>query len=261
LEVSQIARSVARALNLNEDLTEAISLGHDLGHTPFGHVGEDVLNELYHGGFRHNEQSLRVVDILENNGVGLNLTLEVRDGILKHSKNWADILDGREDVACTLEGQICKVADAVAYINHDVDDAIRGGIIEEGNLPREVVDVLGRSHRERINSLVVDIVVSSASTMDRGGTPHIGMSKEVRRIANLLRRFLFEMVYSVASDESEEHREALRSLYAYFTAHAEDMPHEYRLRDGDIGRCVVDYISGMTDRYAMETFRQLCAGS
>lgn len=260
LEVSQIARSVARALNLNEDLTEAISLGHDLGHTPFGHVGEDALNELYHGGFRHNEQSLRVVDVLENDGLGLNLTWEVRDGILKHSKNWTDILDGHEDTASTLEGQICKLADAVAYINHDVDDAIRAGIIGNGEVPSEVVGVLGRSHRERINSLVVDIVVFSGCTMEPGDAPQIGMSLEVREAANVLRRFLFERVYNIAREESEEAREVVRALYAYFTTHAGDLPFEYNLRDSDIERCVVDYISGMTDRYAMETFRRLCTG-
>jgi len=152
LEVSQIARSITRALNLNEDLAEAISLGHDLGHTPFGHVGEDVLDNLYPEGFRHNEQSLRVVDLLERDGQGLNLTWEVRDGILKHSKSGADILSEEWGSVDTLEGQVCKIADIVAYINHDIGDAVRAGIISEDVLPRQAVAVLGSSHSERINT-------------------------------------------------------------------------------------------------------------
>jgi len=146
LEVSQIARTISRALNLNEDLTEAIALGHDLGHTPFGHVGEDVLNEVYHHGFRHNEQSLRIVDLLENDGRGLNLTWEVRDGILNHSKTRADILGENQGKANTLEGQVCQIADAIAYINHDIGDAIRAGIITEGDLPLSAVRILDLSH-------------------------------------------------------------------------------------------------------------------
>ena len=173
LEVSQIARSIARALNLNEDLTEAISLGHDLGHTPFGHMGEDVLDELYTGGFRHNEQSLRVVQVLENDGRGLNLTWEVRDGILNHSKNWTDILDNGVGLASTLEGRICKIADAVAYINHDIDDAIRAGIIDDSDIPAGVVRLLGGAGRERINSLIVDIVSHGQKTAADGGVPLI----------------------------------------------------------------------------------------
>ncbi len=260
LEVSQIARSITRALNLNEDLTEAISLGHDLGHTPFGHMGEDILNELYPEGFRHNEQSLRVVDILENDGQGLNLTWEVRDGILNHSKNWTDILDENVGVASTLEGQICKIADAVAYINHDIDDAIRAGIITESDLPADVSRLLGSINRERINSLIIDIVSFVLNTAaESGGPPQIGMSPVVREAANKLRQFLLKRVYGVARDEAEQAQEVVRALYQYFIRNAEKLPDEYRLVHGGIERSVVDYISGMTDRYAMETFREVCS--
>jgi dGTPase len=245
---------------LNEDLTEAISLGHDLGHTPFGHMGEDVLDELYTEGFRHNEQSLRVVEVLENDGKGLNLTWEVRDGILNHSKNWNDILDENVGVAYTLEGQICKIADAVAYINHDIDDAIRAGIIGESDIPSDVVGLLGDTNRDRINSLIIDIVNFALNTAaEGGGSSHIGMSPVVREAANQLRQFLLKRVYSVARDEAEQAQEVVRALYQYFIRNAEKLPDEYRLVHGGIERSVVDYISGMTDRYAMETFREVCS--
>ena len=260
LEVSQIARSITRALNLNEDLTEAISLGHDLGHTPFGHMGEDILNELYPEGFRHNEQSLRVVNVLEKDGQGLNLTWEVRDGILNHSKNWTDILDEGGGIASTLEGQTCRLADAVAYINHDIDDAIRAGIITESDLPADVSRLLGSINRERINSLIIDIVSFALNTAaESGGPPQIGMSPVVREAANKLRQFLLKRVYGVARDEAEQAQEVVRALYQYFIRNAEKLPDEYRLVHGGIERSVVDYISGMTDRYAMETFREVCS--
>jgi len=260
LEVSQIARSITRALNLNEDLTEAISLGHDLGHTPFGHMGEDILNDLSPEGFRHNEQSLRVVDILEKDGQGLNLTWEVRDGILNHSKNWTDILDEGGGIASTLEGQICRVADAVAYINHDIDDAIRAGIITESDLPADVSRLLGSTNRERINSLIIDIVSFALKTEgESGGPPQIGMSPVVRESANKLRQFLLKRVYGVAREEAEQAQEVVRALYHYFIENAEKLPEEYRLVHGGIERSVVDYISGMTDRYALETFREMCS--
>jgi len=260
LEVSQIARSITRALNLNEDLTEAISLGHDLGHTPFGHMGEDILNELYPEGFRHNEQSLRVVDILEKDGQGLNLTWEVRDGILNHSKNWTDILDEGGGIASTLEGQICRLADAVAYINHDIDDAIRAGIITESDLPADVSRLLGSTSRDRINSLIIDIVSFALKTgAGSGGPPQIGMSPIVREAANTLRQFLLKRVYGVAREEAEQAQEVVRALYQYFIRNAEKLPDEYRLVHGGIERSVVDYISGMTDRYALETFSEMCS--
>jgi len=259
LEVSQIARTIARALNLNEDLTEAISLGHDLGHTPFGHVGEEVLNELYPGGFRHNEQSLRIVDLLENDGQGLNLTWEVRDGIVNHSKTSQKTLKDWGQVN-TLEGGLTKIADVVAYVNHDIEDAIRASAIKENDLPLSATNVLGHSHRERINSLVSDIIkqswpvtqtVSQASPPVR--KPTIKMSRGVLEATNTLRDFLFEQVYyrEAAREETERARENMRRLYDYFNKHEEKLPPEYRSRQGgETARRVVDYIAGMTDQYA-----------
>jgi dGTPase len=256
LEVSQIARSIARALNLNEDLTEAISLGHDLGHTPFGHVGEEVLNELYPEGFSHNEQSLRVIDHLENEGRGLNLTWEVREGILKHSKTRVDVFGPGWELPSTLEAQICKIADFVAYINHDIDDAIRASLIAEKDLPSLVVHILGSSHRERINTLVCDIIdrswaVTGLSTKNE--TPVITMSPEILEAANALREFLFERVYDVhaAKKEAEKAREVIRLLYGYFTRNPERLPEEYTLRGDSVERGAVDYIAGMTDQFAL----------
>jgi dGTPase len=259
LEVSQISRSIARALNLNEDLTEAISLGHDLGHTPFGHVGEDVLDSLYPEGFRHNEQSLRVVDLLERDGQGLNLTWEVRDGILKHSKSGADILSEEWGSVDTLEGQVCKIADVVAYINHDIGDAVRAGIISEDVLPHQAVAVLGSSHSERINTLVSDVISFSwAATGVECGKPRIGMSPVTRKGANTLRRFLFEKVYNKTRGESERARETVRFLYQHLIDHDAELPDEYNLRNESVTRRVVDYIAGMTDNYALRMADELC---
>ena len=257
LEVSQITRSIARALNLNEDLAEAIALGHDLGHTPFGHVGEDVLNELYSRGFRHNEQSLRVVKHLENGGMGLNLTWEVRDGILNHSKSKVDLFDAGWDLPGTLEGQICKIADIVAYINHDLNDAIRSGLIAERDIPRDILSVLGQSHSERINTLVCDIIDNSwaATGLERSEEkPVIAMSPDVLEMANRLRQFLFQNVYEVCASMSESirAREAIRCLYDYFVTHPDKLPDEYTVMGNDVERRVVDYIAGMTDRYAFQ---------
>jgi len=258
LEVSQIARTIARALNLNEDLAEAISLGHDLGHTPFGHVGEEVLNELHPGGFHHNRQSLRIVDLLENEGRGLNLTWEVRDGIVSHSKSRARVLGEEWGKVGTLEGEIVKLADMVAYINHDTDDAIRAGIITEKGLPVSATKILGNSPSERINTMVCDIIEFSAAA---GGTSlppktgiGIGMSPRVRRATDILRNYLFENVYNVqlARDESEKARVLLRNLYAYFMAHPDKLPPEYRPHARNKSRSVIDYIAGMTDLYAQK---------
>ena len=258
LEVSQIGRSISRALNLNEDLTEAIALGHDLGHTPFGHVGEEVLNNLYPGGFRHNEQSLRVVDLLEKDGRGLNLTWEVREGILKHAKTRADILGEEWGSVDTLEGQVCKIADIIAYINHDIGDAVRAGILSEDDLPHQAVAILGHSHSERINTLVSDVVnLSWAATGAVGGTPSIGMSQATQEAANTLRQFLFEKVYNIDRGEAERARDVVRLLYQYFTAHDESLPPEYKLGDDNVERRVVDYISGMTDNYALSIAEQI----
>jgi dGTPase len=261
LEVSQIARTIARALNLNEDLAEAIALGHDLGHTPFGHIGEDVLNELYHGGFRHSEQSLRVVDLLERDGQGLNLTWEVRNGILNHSKGQVDILaEGWGDVD-TLEGQICKIADIVAYVNHDVEDAVRAGIICQSDLPKGVAKILGHTHSQRINTLVCDIIDCSWSASGGGDVtkPTIGMSQSVVGAANMLRQFLFDRVYclSLAGEEAVKAGEALRLLYFYFLKREDRLPPEFACLPGDEERKVVDYIAGMTDQYALRLAQEI----
>ena len=260
LEVSQIARTIARALNLNEDLTETIALGHDLGHTPFGHVGEEVLNELYHRGFRHNEQSLRTVDLLENDGQGLNLTWEVRDGIVNHSKSRADTL-GDWGKVNTLEGEVCKIADIVAYVNHDIGDALRAGIITEGDLPVSASAVLGRSHSERTNTMVCDIIEQSWAVRGDNNiaSPAITMSPGVLKATNTLREFLFDRVYNLhaAQEEAERAREIVRLLYNYFNKHQDKLPPEYRLYSDETERRVVDYIAGMTDQYASRLAEEL----
>ncbi len=261
LQVSQVARTIARALNLNEDLAEALSLGHDLGHTPFGHAGEEVLVELLPAGFRHNEQSLRVVDVLENEGRGLNLTWEVRDGILKHSKGRSSILGEDADRPATLEGQLCRVADLIAYVNHDCEDAIRAGIITEADLPQRAMMRLGRTTTERIDALVTDVVVSSrgATSLTGEKSPVISMSPDVLEIAGLLREFLFERVYEewAAREETGRARKVLRFLFDYFKGHPEKLPGEYSLRDDALERRVADYIAGMTDRFAIRTAREV----
>ena len=260
LEVSQVARTIARALNLNEDLTETIALGHDLGHTPFGHVGEEVLNELYHQGFRHNEQSLRVVDLLENDGQGLNLTWEVRDGIVNHSKSRVNMLEDWGKVN-TLEGEVCKIADIVAYINHDIGDAIRAGIITEGDLPVPAATVLGHSHSERINTMVCDIIEQSWPIMGDNNiaSPAITMSPKVLKATNTLRKFLFNQVYNLhsAQAEAERAREIVRLLYDYFNKRENKLPPEYSLHSDEVKRRVVDYIAGMTDQYASRLAEEL----
>jgi dGTPase len=255
LEVSQLARTIARALNLNEDLTEAIGLGHDLGHTPFGHIGEDVLNELYPKGFRHNQQSLRVVEIIENDGKGLNLTWEVRDGILNHSKPEDNMYGENWGEVGTLEGEICKISDLIAYVNHDIGDAIRAGIITDNDLPASTIKLLGKSHGERVNTMVCDIIENSWAASGAGDLtirPSIKMSDEVLEATNELRNFLFEKVYRVQSKDPEalEAREIVKKLYNYFARHLDEMPPEYGRLSDEAERCVVDYIAGMTDQYA-----------
>ncbi|MDD5081993.1 MAG: deoxyguanosinetriphosphate triphosphohydrolase [Dehalococcoidales bacterium] len=260
LEVSQIARTIARALNLNEDLSEAISLGHDLGHTPFGHTGEEALNELYPGGFRHNEQSLRVIDVLENSGQGLNLTWEVRDGILNHSKTRADVLGEDWGTVNTIEGEVCKIADMVAYVNHDVDDAIRAGLITLNDLPLLIAGVIGLAHSQRVSTMVYDIIEHSWVVTGGGSRsdPAIGMSPEVLAATIALREFLFDRVYRHHSvqREAERGREVVRRLYGYFAGHEEQLPAEYRCQGDDVGRRVVDYVAGMTDQYALRMAEQ-----
>jgi dGTPase len=254
LEVSQIARTIARALNLNEDLTEAISLGHDLGHTPFGHIGESVLNRLYPGGFHHNEQSLRVVDVLEGGGYGLNLTWEVRDGILNHSKTNITVLYGEDwGKTGTLEGEICKIADLIAYVNHDIGDAVRAGLITESDIPSTASNLLGHSHSERINSMVCDVIEFSwGASGENRGSVSIAMSDRIREAAGILRDFLFARVYKLAASGKETNKaeEILIFLYDYFNKHEDRLPVEYRFYQGDVNRRVVDYIAGMTDQFA-----------
>ncbi len=245
LEVAQIARTAAKALRLNEDLTEAIALGHDLGHTPFGHVGEEALAEVLAGGFKHNEQSLRVVDELEG-GSGLNLTWEVRDGILNHTG---------PTLPATLEGQIVKICDRIAYINHDIDDAIRGGILTLSDLPADCLKVLGRTHRERINTMVTDLIMNSWEK------PVIGMSPLVWEATDALRTFLFENVYigSEAKREASKARHVVQYLFTHLARHPHLLPAEHRQRVEFFGveRAVCDYIAGMTDQYAIAQFAKL----
>ncbi len=244
LEVSQISRTIARALRLNEDLAEAIALGHDLGHTPFGHMGEEAFRDLTPTPFRHNEQSLRVVDKLEYGGKGLNLTWEVRDGILNHT--------GSSPLPATLEGRVVRIADRIAYVNHDIDDAIRAGILIESDLPRSTVEVLGTRHNQRIDTLVRDMVEES-----RGGDD-IRLSPRVAEALDELRDFLFQRVYigSVAKEEEDKAITVLRSLFRFYLEHPDQMPEEYRAGDEDIRVRVCDYVAGMTDRYAMRKYQE-----
>ena len=258
LEVAQIARTIARALGLNEDLTEAISLGHDLGHTPFGHTGEEALARSIarHRGidpaspeaealYRHNEQSLRVVERIENGGKGLNLTPEVRDGILNHTGDLR---------AETLEGRIVGTADRIAYVNHDIDDAIRAGILSEGDLPDTTHAVLGPDHSSRIQTLVMDMVETSAAADD------IRMSDSVWDAMMELRAFLFARVYTapVVMAEVDKATRLVGALFDYYVAHTEEVPEEYRaIAEGDDQSAVTDYVAGMTDRFAKNLFQQL----
>jgi dGTPase len=248
-------------LNLNEDLTEAIALGHDLGHTPFGHIGEESLNELCPEGFRHNEQSLRVVDLLENDGQGLNLCWEVRDGILNHSKGQIDIPEeGWADIG-TVEGQVCKIADIVAYINHDVDDAIRAGCITKDDLPASTTAILGSTHSQRINTLVRDIVSCSraVSGKDKTKKATISMSPDVLQASNKLRQFLFDKVYdpSLQSEDADRAKKAMRLLYSHFVEHEDELPTEFSMLKDSKGRKAADYLAGMTDQYALRAAEEI----
>ena len=246
LEVAQVARTLARCLRLNEDLTEAIALGHDLGHTPFGHIGENTLNQRMPGGFRHNEQSLRMVERLEREGTGLNLCQETRDGILCHS--------GPQDPA-TLEGWCVRRADRIAYISHDIDDAIRGGILKEYELPRPCVEVLGKTHGERINTMIADVVRNSE------GRNCVVMSDEVREASDRLREFLFENVYLDEWRKQEEQRcdHVVNGLFDHYVAHPEQLPGEYLeiLYLEGAERAICDFIAGMTDRYAICLYQSI----
>lgn len=249
LEVAQISKTLARALRLNEDLVEAIALGHDLGHTPFGHTGENILNELHPNGFKHNEQSLKVVDYIEHSSIrkGLNLTFEVRDGILNHTST------GNPK---TLEGKIVSIADRIAYINHDIDDAIRGNIIKVDEFPKDTIQSLGKTHGERINTMICDVIENSLDK-DR-----ISMSKKIGFLTNKLRDFMFERVYlnNTVKGEEDKAKYIIKQIYDYYMNNFEKLPLEHKriyssdkLKD-DI---ICDYIAGMTDRYVINLFKEI----
>ena len=246
LEVMRISRTIARALRLNEDLTEAIAFGHDLGHTPFGHAGEKALSDVTGKPFRHNEQSLRVVDILEKNGEGLNLTYETRMGIVCHTG---------DQLPDTLEGQIIRLADRIAYINHDIDDACRAGILSNRDSPVEITDVLGETHSQRINTLVMDIISHSQ------GLDHLERDPGVAEAMEKLRDFMFERVYRnpVAKGEESQARDIIGILYDYYMKHPGKLPTDFQpqLSFDGIERTVVDYIAGMTDKYAVYKFSEI----
>lgn len=256
LEVAQIARTIARALALSEDLTEAIALGHDLGHTPFGHAGERVLNELVPGGFHHVRQSLRVVEVLEKDHQGLNLTAEVRDGILKHSKGRGPLFQANGE-AMTLEGQIVRLADIVAYVNHDLDDALRSGLIRSQQVPSVVLDVLGATHSARINTMVQDAIVQAMATPGE----RLSLSDSVGNALYALRDWLYDHVYQVDSVHADfvKASRLLRDLFGYFMTREDAL--------ADHGGChwpgdalevsVADFLAGMTDRYALNLYYQL----
>ncbi|HET6284718.1 MAG TPA: deoxyguanosinetriphosphate triphosphohydrolase [Polyangia bacterium] len=259
LEVAQVARTVTRALRLNESLTEAIVMGHDLGHTPFGHAGEKVLAKLMPDGFHHVKQSIRVVEVLERDGRGLNLSLEVKDGILKHSKGKGHIIsDNANLMAMTLEGQIVRISDIVAYVNHDLDDAIRGRVVNPADIPKGILAILGQSHSDRIARMVGDMVDSSRLTEKR----QIRMSDEVLDALIALRDYLYETVYErdEIRGEFEKAQRIISDLWAYFHAHADEFhakhwPKGVPESDG-LSRAVADFITGMTDRYALRIYEE-----
>jgi dGTPase len=260
IEVQQVARSIARALALNEDLTEAIGLGHDLGHTPFGHAGEEALAELLPEGFRHNEQSLRVVDLLEQGGEGLNLMLETREGILLHSKTRDSVAAEAWGTASTLEGQIVKLADSIAYLNHDFQDAIRAGVLNEADLPIEVARTLGPDHSTRIETLVRDCTLASwdAAGGAQGVEARIELSAPVLVATDVFREFMFERVYlaEAALAGARAGQEIVRGLFVYYHAHPERIP-GWSLPDDPPWRRAADYVSGMTDGFATRRAREL----
>ena len=246
LEVTQVARIIARALQLNEDLAEAAALGHDLGHTPFGHAGEVAMQQCYSPDFTHYKQSVRVVEKLEKDGEGLNLTWEVRDGILNHTGSC---------MASTLEGVIVKFADRIAYINHDIDDACRAGILCLDDIPKDLLDTLGRGHSERINRMVTSVITASV------GKPEIAFTPEIGEATMQLRKFLFEHVYTnpLAKSEDKKAQELLASLFEYYVRHPEEMPDLYyrNTKTEPVERCVCDFVGGMTDRYAIDRYTEL----
>jgi dGTPase len=262
LEVAQVARTIARALNLNEDLAEAAALGHDIGHGPFGHAGEEALAACLPEGFRHNYQSVRVLDKLENGGTGLNLTFEVLEAVEKSSKAREDIFAEGWGVPETLEGQVVKTADAIAYVNHDILDAVRAGLITEEDLPQSAKVDLGRSHAERLNTLICDAVEASWAATGAGPDPVIQFSPRVHAAANELREFMFQRVYLYDStlEEAERGKRLVTFLFEHFVAHPEGISPDYSLADDPVERKAADYVSGMTDRFAIRLAGELgCA--
>ena len=267
LEVTQIARTIARALRLNEDLVEAAALGHDIGHTPFGHIGEQVLDRLHPGGFRHNEQSLRTIDKLEKDGAGLNLTHETRQAVLHHSKPRGDFLNGADLDRLTLEAQVVRVSDAIAYLAHDIGDAIRAGVLDESDLPAGAREVLGSRHSQRLDVMVRDVVAASwaAAGYDSGGgdpRPQLTMSPEAARVVTELREFMYDTVYLPAGmgPEGENARAVVEFLYDHFLAHPDEIPGHYHAAGEPVDRVAIDYIAGMTDQFALTLAERLRPG-
>ena len=267
LEVAQVGRTIARALNLNEDLVEAMSYGHDLGHTPFGHLGEETLDQVYSEGFTHSAQSLRIVEKLSREGQGLNLTWEVRQGIISHSKPRGDFLDVKLDESLTLEAQILRLADSVAYLNHDIADAIRAGMLKVEDLPEKANRTLGTTHSQRLDSLVTGIVQESwpaSGLADEAidGKPVIGIDPEAREAMMELRDYMFQNVYLPLgnTNQSEVGRDVVKLLYHYFLENAEEIPPPYFSPGADPDRAAVDYVAGMTDHYAIRQAEKLQPG-
>jgi dGTPase len=255
LEVSQIARTIGVGIGLNETLIEAISLGHDLGHVAFAHNGEEVLNEFLEAGFRHNEQSVRVVKKLERNGRGLNLTAEVIDGILNHSG-----LGETNSIASTLEGKVVKYSDKIAYLNHDIDDSIRAKLLSEDDLPKEVINILGRSHSQRIETLVQDMITETSKNLENN-IIDIGQSKEVKEAMVELRKYMFKNIYldKVLKDERDKAKFILVQLLEHYCKNENELPEQYKkiIEEEGLKRAVADYIAGMSDDYCLNMFNKI----
>ncbi len=265
LEVAEVARTIARAMRLNEDLAEAVALGHDLGHTPFGHSGETALKEIFSPDFNHSDQSLRVVDVLERHGQGLNLTFEVRDAILKHSKGFGDIIPADPGkMACTVEGRIVRFADIIAYLNHDLDDAVRSGVIQDSAVPEICVNTLGRTHAERATSMIRDLIFSSRA-MD--GNLELAFSDRVFEAMSELRRFLYENVYRSTRVHAEfiKAKKMISEIYTYFLNNPDQLREKTKsmemcaayFNEAPAERIICDYIASMTDRYVLNLYQQL----